>query len=51
MKYVSIRCPHCNKRVAYVKVGTGEGICHTCGLVEKAEIDRQKKEQGITVSR
>lgn len=41
----TIRCPECNNRVAYVKQSTGEGVCHVCGVIEKAEIDRQRKEQ------
>lgn len=42
-----IRCPNCNCRVAYVKVSTGDGVCHTCGLIPKEEINKQKKAQGL----
>lgn len=44
-RFISLRCPLCNRKINYVKVTTGEGVCSQCGMIDKIEMDRQKKEQ------
>lgn len=41
LKY--LRCPQCNKRIAHIRMRSGEGICSHCKIViSKEEIEKQR---------
>lgn len=44
-RFIVIRCPLCNRKINYIKITTGEGVCSMCGVIDRIEMDRQKKEQ------
>jgi ribosomal protein L37AE/L43A len=39
---ISLRCPRCNRQISYIRVGSGEGICQTCGkIITPEEVQKQ----------
>lgn len=41
-KYIALRCPNCNRKFAYIKVSTGDAVCHLCGITPKADVDKMR---------
>ena len=44
MPYLRVRCPKCNNRISYIRITSGEGVCHQCGVISVKDTQQAREE-------